>query len=73
MKIWSWIVGFGRFWYHFIVGDDWTIAVAVAAGLVLTALLNAQAIPAWWLIPVIVVAMVALSLRRGRRARAPRP
>ena len=24
-----WIAQFGRFWYDFIVGDDWTIAVAV--------------------------------------------
>jgi len=32
--IWSWLVGFGRFWYRFIVGDDWTIAVSVFLGLV---------------------------------------
>ncbi len=33
--------GFGRFWYDFIVGDDWKIAVGVcvmlAAGAVLVA------------------------------------
>jgi hypothetical protein len=23
--------GFGRFWYDFIIGDDWKIAVAVLA------------------------------------------
>lgn len=28
--------GFGRFWYDFIVGDDWKIAAAVVAGLVVT-------------------------------------
>src|SRR4051794_38445450 len=22
--------GFGRFWYNFIIGDDWTVAAAVA-------------------------------------------
>lgn len=27
------LVGFGRFWYDFLVGDDWKIAVAVAATL----------------------------------------
>jgi hypothetical protein len=31
--------GFGQFWYDFIVGDDWKIAVAVVAGLVVTLVL----------------------------------
>jgi hypothetical protein len=70
MKVlWSWVVGFGRFWYRFIVGDDWTVAAAVAAGLVLTALLNAQGIPAWWLVPSIVIVMVGISLRRAATRR----
>lgn len=59
------VVGFGRFWYRFIVGDDWTVAAAVALGLMVTALLNASAFPAWWLIPILVVVMVAVSLRRA--------
>lgn len=63
--IWSWVRAFGRFWYRFIVGDDWTVAAAVGVGLVLTALLNAQGISAWWLVPIIVVAMVGVSLRRA--------
>jgi len=65
--IWSWVAAFGRFWYRFIVGDDWTVAVAVGAGLAMTALLNSQRVPAWWLVPVIVVAMVGVSLRRASR------
>jgi hypothetical protein len=63
--IWSSVVGFGHFWYRFIVGDDWTVAAAVALGLMVTALLNASAVPAWWLIPILVVVMVAVSLRRA--------
>ncbi|TMD53277.1 MAG: hypothetical protein E6I85_08675 [Chloroflexi bacterium] len=59
------MVAFGRFWYRFIVGDDWTVAAAVGVGLVLTALLNLQGIPAWWLVPIIVVVMVGASLRRA--------
>jgi hypothetical protein len=61
----SWIVSFGRFWYQFIVGDDWTVAAAIAVGLVATAFLNANGIPAWWLVPLIVVVMVGASLRRA--------
>jgi len=66
-RILSWPIAFGRFWYHFIIGDDWTVAAAVAAGLVLTGLLNAAHIAAWWLMPVVVVAMLGLSLRRAGR------
>jgi len=64
----SWIVGFGRFWYHFIIGDDWTMAAAVAVGLSLTAILNANHVTAWWLIPVMVVIMLGVSLRRASGA-----
>jgi len=64
-RILSWPIAFGRFWYHFIIGDDWTVAAAVAAGLVLTGLLNAAHIAAWWLMPIVVVAMLGLSLRRA--------
>ena len=65
----SWIVGFGRFWYHVIIGDDWTMAVAVAVGLVVSAVLNARGILAWWLIPLIVIAMLGISLRRASQQR----
>lgn len=30
--------GFGRFWYEFLVGDDWKIAAAVVSVLVVGAL-----------------------------------
>ena len=62
---WSWILAIPRFLYEFIVGDDWTVAAAVAIGLVLSAILNVNHIAAWWLIPVIVVLMLGVSLRRA--------
>jgi hypothetical protein len=63
-----WIAGFGRFWYRFIIGDDWTVAASVAVGLVLTAVLNARGIVVWWLIPLIVVVLVRVSVQRSRQA-----
>ncbi|MBO0828409.1 MAG: hypothetical protein J2P24_11575 [Streptosporangiales bacterium] len=30
------VVAFGRFWYDFIIGDDWKIAVAVVTALAVT-------------------------------------
>ena len=58
------MVGFLRFWYRFIVGDDWRVAAAVAVGLLLTWVLTGARVPAWWLVPLIAVAMTGLSLRR---------
>jgi hypothetical protein len=61
----SWIVAAVRFLYDFIVGDDWTVAAAVGIGLILSAILNVNHIVAWWLIPVIVIVMLGISLRRA--------
>ena len=63
--IWSWIVAFGRFWYGYIFGDDWTVSVVIFIGLFVTGVLTANHIVAWWLIPLIVVVMLGISLRRA--------
>jgi hypothetical protein len=63
----SWLTGFARFWYRFIIGDDWRIAATVAIALVLTWLLHLAAVPAWWLVPLAAVAVVGASLRRVSR------
>jgi hypothetical protein len=65
---------FALFWYDFIVGDDWTVAVGVAVGLGLTALLAHNHVTSWWLMPVAVAALLAASLWRvARRPPARRP
>ena len=66
----SWVVGFVKFWYGFIIGDDWTMAAAVAVGLAVTALLHAKGVGIWWLVPLIVIVVVGFDLERAsRRAR----
>ena len=67
-RIWSWLYAFGRFWYGFIIGEDWTLAATVAVGLVLTAVVNARGIVAWWLVPALVIVAVGISLRRASGA-----
>jgi hypothetical protein len=59
-----WLRGFGRFWYRFIVGDDWTVAATVVLALVVTALLRTVNVAVWWLPPLAAVAAVGASLRR---------
>jgi hypothetical protein len=63
------IVGFGRFWYRFIVGDDWTMAATVLVALAITYALARAGIGAWWLVPLAVIAILGVSLRRARSAR----
>lgn len=59
---------FGMFWYDFVVGDDWRVAVAVVAALVVTAVLAAAGVPAWWVLPAAAVTILAVSLARAARA-----
>jgi hypothetical protein len=61
----KYVVAFLRFWYDFIVGDDWRVAVGVAAGLALTALAADRGVSAWWVLPVVVVLVGAGALRRA--------
>ena len=61
----SFVVGVALFFYRFIFGDDWRVAAAVLLSLVLTGLLLAQQISAWWLVPAVAIAMTWVSLQRS--------
>jgi hypothetical protein len=54
-----------RFWYDFIVGDDWMVAVGVVVALALAALLARNGVAAWWLMPLAVVLLLMASLWRA--------
>jgi len=58
---------FLRFWYDFIVGDDWRIAAGVVAAIGLTALVAHRGFAAWWLMVVLVIVVLIGSVRRGAR------
>jgi hypothetical protein len=60
--------GFAAFWWDFIVGDDWHVAVGIALALALTALIAHGGLAAWWLMPVAVALVLAESLWRATRA-----
>lgn len=58
---------FGAFWWDFVVGDDWIVAAGVVLGLGGVALLDHAGVASWWLLPLVVAALLALSLRRATR------
>lgn len=58
---------FFAFWWDFIIGDDVTLAVGVAAGLMLVAVLHAAALPAWWALPVLWIIALLWSVNRASR------
>jgi hypothetical protein len=62
------LAAFGRFWWDFVIGDDWRIAVLVVATIAATAALAAAGVTAWWLLPLAVPFVLWLSLRRAMRS-----
>jgi hypothetical protein len=64
----KWLRSFGRFWWDFVIGDDWRVAALVAVGLGATAALAAGGVNAWWLLPLVVLLALWLSLRGAIRS-----
>ena len=63
---------FLQFWYDFIVGDDWTLAVGVVVAVAVTWALADIFSAAWIVMPIAVVGMLAVSIGRAQGA-APDP
>jgi hypothetical protein len=58
---------FLRFWYDFIVGDDWLVAAGVVLALIVTASLIQGGFNAWWVMPGAVAVLLAASIWRAAR------
>ncbi|MGH3471871.1 MAG: hypothetical protein ACRDPG_07480 [Nocardioidaceae bacterium] len=65
------VKAFLAFWYDFVVGDDWRIAVAVVVALAATYVVAHQtSAAAWWLVPAGIVVLLPLSLFHAVRHRS---
>ena len=61
------ILAFGRFWWDFIVGDDWRASVGVVIAIAATAAIADAGVSAWWVLPPAVILVLYASLRRATR------
>ena len=59
------VVSFGRFWWDFVVGDDWRAAVGVVLAIGATAALAAAGVAVWWMMPLAVALVLYVTLRRA--------
>jgi len=64
------VTRFLAFWYDFIVGDDWTLAVGVVLALLVAAVLARSTVSAvaWIILPVAIVLILGVSLRNAVRS-----
>jgi hypothetical protein len=53
--------------WEFVVGDDWITAAGVVVALGVTAIIAAAGAPAWWVMPVAAIGLLALSVGRAAR------
>ncbi len=64
MRVLGWLQSLGRFWWDFLIGDDWTVAVTVVAALAAAYGLDQSGVAAWWIVPAPGLGVVMLSLTR---------
>jgi hypothetical protein len=53
--------------WDFVVGDDWLTALGVVLALGLTAVIAKASVAAWWVMPLAVLVLLVLSIRRAAR------
>ncbi|MBR7833554.1 hypothetical protein KDL01_09770 [Actinospica durhamensis] len=58
---------FGAFWYDFVVGDDWRVAVVVIVALAATYGVSKTSVASWWIMPLAVALILPASLWRARK------
>jgi hypothetical protein len=62
-RFWALLVGV----WEFVVGDDWRTALGVVIALAITALIASANVSAWWVMPIAVFGLLAISISRAAR------
>ena len=58
---------FGRFWYDFVIGDDWRLAAGALFALALAGVVAHRGGAAWWIVPFGVALLLGVSVLRTPR------
>ena len=59
---------FAAFWYDFVIGDDWRVAVGVALAFAATYVASRLSnVALWWIVPVAVLILLPVSIHRVTR------
>ena len=58
----KWLAQFGRFWYDFLVGDDWRLAVGVVITISGVFVVAHHGVNWWWLLPIAVALILVISV-----------
>jgi hypothetical protein len=66
-------VGFAKFLWDFVVGDDWVGAAGAAIVFAATGLATNLGVNPWWALPPAVLATLAITVRRAVAAHANEP
>ncbi|MGA3184305.1 MAG: hypothetical protein ABSE52_06885 [Candidatus Dormibacteria bacterium] len=53
-----------------VVGDDWRLALGLAAAVVVTVAISRTTFPSWWVLPLAILALLPLSVWLVARRRA---
>jgi hypothetical protein len=61
---------FGHFWYDFVVGDDWRLAVGALVALVVAGIVAHAEHSAWWIVPAVVSVLLSVSVLRATPRRS---
>lgn len=62
--------GFAMFWYDFVIGDDWRVALGVVSALVVTSVAAHRGHPgSWWIVLVALGLLLPASIWRVTRPR----
>jgi Ca2+/Na+ antiporter len=65
VKLKQYFIGFYRFWYKFIIGDEWTLAAALMWSLLAVYSATKNYFGDWYLLPVLIAFLLIFSLKRA--------
>lgn len=58
----KWLAHFGKFWYDFLIGDDWRLAVGVVITISSVFFVAHHGVNGWWLLPIGVALILVISV-----------